>query len=346
MQRIDCSLGCVLAVAPVAGADTFTVLTYNVAGLPEGISSSHPPRTSPQISPLLNAYDLVAVQEDFAYDPLLRADLTFPYQSVKDDTPGEAGEQLGFAFGDGLNTFSKLPFTDFTRVTWDECYGLFTNASDCLTPKGLSFERHEFAPGRVPRRLQLARRRGRRRRRPGRAPLQRAPALRGDRRLLRRQRGDRARRHQQPLHARRRRDPRDARPRRRSPTRGSSSSRGGVLPAIGAALTGLRRSGRRELRARRQDHLPQLREPAAPGAGLRRAGELRGCVGRAALGSRPGLRALRLAGRAGAGERRAARRRARAAGAGAQARLIAATGAPTRSRRGARPVATSSSAAS
>ena len=70
-----------------------------------------------------------------------------PTSPIKDDTPGEAGEQLGFAFGDGLNTFSKIPFSDFTRVTWDECFGLFTNASDCLTPKGLSFERHEFAPG-------------------------------------------------------------------------------------------------------------------------------------------------------------------------------------------------------
>ena len=147
MRRIGWLMGLALGVAPIAAADTFTVLSYNVAGLPEGISSSHPKVNHPLISPLLNAYDIVAVQEDFAYDPLLRADLGFPYQSVKDDTAGEAGEQLGFAYGDGLNTFSKTPFTDFTRVTWEECFGLFTNASDCLTPKGLSYERHEFAPG-------------------------------------------------------------------------------------------------------------------------------------------------------------------------------------------------------
>ncbi len=147
MKRIGWLVGLLLGSAPIAGADTFTALTYNVAGLPEGISGSHPAANHPQISPLLNAYDLVAVQEDFAYDPLLRADLAFPHQSVKDDTPGEAGGQLGFAFGDGLNTFSRTPFADFTRVTWDECFGLFTNGSDCLTPKGLSFERHAFAPG-------------------------------------------------------------------------------------------------------------------------------------------------------------------------------------------------------
>ena len=133
--------------ARTAGADSLSVLTYNVAGLPEGISASHPRTNHPQISPLLNAYDLVAVQEDFAYHPLLVQDLTFPYQSVKDDTAGPAGEQLGFAFGDGLNSFSRLPFTDFERTTWNDCFGLFTDGSDCLTPKGLSFQRHELAPG-------------------------------------------------------------------------------------------------------------------------------------------------------------------------------------------------------
>lgn len=135
-----------LAAAP-AGALTLDVLTYNVAGLPEGISGSHPATNHPLISPLLNAYDLVAVQEDFAYHELLVASLTHPHQSVKDTNPGPYGEQLGFAFGDGLNTFSRDPFTGFTRVTWDECFGVFTNASDCLTPKGFSVERHEIAPG-------------------------------------------------------------------------------------------------------------------------------------------------------------------------------------------------------
>lgn len=135
-----------LAAAP-AHALTLDVLTYNVAGLPEGISSSHPVANHPQISPLLNAYDLVGVQEDFAYHELLVQDLTFPYQSVKDTNPGPFGEQLGFAFGDGLNTFSRDPFSDFFRVTWDECFGVVTNASDCLTPKGFSYERREIAPG-------------------------------------------------------------------------------------------------------------------------------------------------------------------------------------------------------
>lgn len=139
------ALAVALAATPSAQAEPFslTVLTYNVAGLPEGISGSSPSVNHPQISPLLNAYDLVLVQEDFFYHELLVADLEHPHQSIKDDSVGE----LGTGLGDGLNTFSKLPFSGFTRVTWDECFGIFENASDCLTPKGLSFQRHVLAPG-------------------------------------------------------------------------------------------------------------------------------------------------------------------------------------------------------
>jgi hypothetical protein len=134
-----------LAFAGPAAATTGTlsVLTYNVAGLPAAVSSSKPEANHPQISPLLNAYDLVLVQEDFAYHDLLVADVAHPHQSIKDDSPGD----FGIGLGDGLNTFSQLPFDDFTRVTWSDCFGLFTNGSDCLTPKGMSFQRHELAPG-------------------------------------------------------------------------------------------------------------------------------------------------------------------------------------------------------
>jgi hypothetical protein len=43
----------------------FLALTYNVAGLPEGISGSHPETNTPLIGPLLNAYDLVLMQESW-----------------------------------------------------------------------------------------------------------------------------------------------------------------------------------------------------------------------------------------------------------------------------------------
>ena len=43
----------------------FTVLSYNVAGLPQEISTVNPQEHIPLISPLLNDYDVVLTQEDF-----------------------------------------------------------------------------------------------------------------------------------------------------------------------------------------------------------------------------------------------------------------------------------------
>lgn len=103
-----------------------SVLTYNVAGLPEGINSDQfPIKHTPLISPLLNAYDVVNVQEDFAYHDILYKDITAPYK-----TKYEAKK----VFGDGLNTISKIPFIDFRRIAWYSCAN-----TDCLTPKGFSY---------------------------------------------------------------------------------------------------------------------------------------------------------------------------------------------------------------
>ena len=53
----------------------FNVLSLNVAGLPEVLSSSNPKENTLQMSPLLNGYDIVSIQEDFAYhDDLIKYD--------------------------------------------------------------------------------------------------------------------------------------------------------------------------------------------------------------------------------------------------------------------------------
>lgn len=116
----------------------FVALTYNVAGLPQGISSSDPETNIPQISPKLNAYDLVLVQEDFAYHDELAAEVTLPYASIP-ATPTEA------AVADGLNRWSNLPFDPVVRTRWETCFGgLFDGASDCLAEKGFSMARTEL----------------------------------------------------------------------------------------------------------------------------------------------------------------------------------------------------------
>ncbi|MFE1883464.1 jacalin-like lectin [Streptomyces diastatochromogenes] len=119
--------------AQAATSGTFNVLTYNVAGLPEGLSSSHPATNTPLISPRLAGYDIVNVQEDFNYHAALYAGDNHPYRTA---TSGGAG------IGDGLNTLSKYPFEDFERVKWNNCTG-----TNCLTPKGFTLARVRLAEG-------------------------------------------------------------------------------------------------------------------------------------------------------------------------------------------------------
>ncbi|NUT50574.1 MAG: endonuclease, partial [Saccharothrix sp.] len=121
---------------PTDQADTagrFSVLTYNVAGLPEPLSGSNPAENTPLIGERVRAYDVVNVQEDFNYHAALYA---------ADNHPHRTPTSGGVPFGDGLNTLSAYPYTDFTRVKWNQC-----NGTDCLTPKGFSFSRLRLAEG-------------------------------------------------------------------------------------------------------------------------------------------------------------------------------------------------------
>lgn len=121
----------------------FTLLSYNVAGLPDGVSGSMPVEYTPLISPLLNLYDLALVQEDFAYHVELSADAEHPYQS----TPHPEWDPEALAFGDGLNEFSQFPFDEPDRVTWAECNGTLDSGSDCLTIKGFFAATHTLSEG-------------------------------------------------------------------------------------------------------------------------------------------------------------------------------------------------------
>jgi hypothetical protein len=126
---------------PPARLGTLDLVTYNVAGLPEGMSESHPLRNLPLIGKLLNQYDLALVQEDFAYPFELRRALGFAHGSPA----FVRGKRIDF--GDGLSEFSRFPFSGFTREAWATCNGYVDSYFDCLTPKGFTFARHELAPG-------------------------------------------------------------------------------------------------------------------------------------------------------------------------------------------------------
>ena len=125
---------------PTSG--TFDILTYNVAGLPQGLSGSNPETNIPIISPLLNEYELALIQEDFWYFEELRADAEHPFIS-EPYTPSPDP----FNMGDGLNRFSQWPFDELIRTPWPGCNGEMDCSSDCLASKGSSVARHTLTEG-------------------------------------------------------------------------------------------------------------------------------------------------------------------------------------------------------
>ena len=125
--------------ASAADSGTLSVLSYNIAGLPEGLSSAPSPRgpSTTLIGQRLGPYEIVHVQEDFNYHANLYASDTHAYR-----TPTSGGA----AFGSGLNTLSSLPYDvdDFERVRWNSCQ---FDSGDCLTPKGFTFMRVRLSEG-------------------------------------------------------------------------------------------------------------------------------------------------------------------------------------------------------
>ncbi len=103
------------------------VLTYNIAGLPQGISAAKTPRrvSITEIGEKVEEFDIVNVQEDFNYNTAFYSLNKHPYRTVhKGKIP----------LGDGLNTLSKYPIVEYRRIPWRHCSG-----PDCWTVKGFSF---------------------------------------------------------------------------------------------------------------------------------------------------------------------------------------------------------------
>jgi endonuclease/exonuclease/phosphatase family metal-dependent hydrolase len=142
---VSCLLASAAFAAPAAflgQSGSLEVLTYNVAGLPEGISRSHPLANLPRIGELLNRYDITLVQEDFAYPLELRRHIRLPHASAP-------FVRSGLDFGDGLSQFARLPFSEYGRETWASCHGIVDSFFDCLTPKGFTFARQSLGGGAV-----------------------------------------------------------------------------------------------------------------------------------------------------------------------------------------------------
>ena len=73
------------------------------------------------------------MQEDFNYNHFLYGTTQHKYKSQWNGP---------VPFGDGLNTLSKYKISDFKRFKWNKC-----NGTDCLTPKGFSYNTIELIDG-------------------------------------------------------------------------------------------------------------------------------------------------------------------------------------------------------
>ncbi|MGH9209532.1 MAG: endonuclease/exonuclease/phosphatase family protein [Acidimicrobiales bacterium] len=162
------AIGLAVSATSCSGGDDpppsgeLTVLSYNVAGLPQELSDVNPEEHLPLISPLLNAYDMVLTQEDFDYwRPLLdgfdfvhyherlRAETSHEYATAQYPGPEATGIDLTvrteLQVGDGLGVLSRFPFADEARVPWAGCFGGFDvsdqGAGDCLAAKGFAMVR-------------------------------------------------------------------------------------------------------------------------------------------------------------------------------------------------------------
>ncbi|MCZ7536456.1 MAG: hypothetical protein M5T61_11460 [Acidimicrobiia bacterium] len=155
-----------------AGASTTTtpvrsgelsMLTYNVAGLPQGLSGSNPQEYMPLIGPKLNDYDLVVTQEDFAtpdpnplplgfFHEVLVRTTGHEYKSAPMVPPvGSDPDRPSAIAGDGLNMFSDFEIGPVYRQAWEKCFGGADTsdggAGDCLALKGFSVATVTLADG-------------------------------------------------------------------------------------------------------------------------------------------------------------------------------------------------------
>jgi exonuclease III len=114
---------------------TVKAVNFNVAGLPFAALQGEDVKGNQKVVGKYlsnNAFDIVAVQEDFGYHKQLVGAMSgFGYSTTHTGSiPG----------GDGLNVFTTdMPMYNETREPWDVACGILSDGSDELTPKGFVY---------------------------------------------------------------------------------------------------------------------------------------------------------------------------------------------------------------
>ncbi len=117
------------STATVEGPLSFTLLTYNIHGLPDEVTNFETERNMGIISPLLNEYDLVLLQEDFTYHAVVIG---------KSNHQHQLGPTLGngLVLGSGLTLLSRFPLGEIEHFEWTTCSD--GEAWDCGARKGFT----------------------------------------------------------------------------------------------------------------------------------------------------------------------------------------------------------------
>lgn len=124
----------------------FSVLTYNIHGLPPEVTNDNTSERIKQIAPLLEAYDVIGLQEDWMIEnhEILVENTDF----VTIDAFNEPSTE-DKVYGSGLSLLSDFPLLEFNHIYYDRCNGYIDSASDCFASKGvqaavLDIGGHEF----------------------------------------------------------------------------------------------------------------------------------------------------------------------------------------------------------
>ena len=114
----------------------FSVLSYNIHGLPSAITGDDTTMRMNLIAPLLNDFLLVGLQEDWMQEhhETIMDGNSHPYERYFDEKIDE--EKV---YGAGLSFLSTYSIIDHQHIHYESCFGYLENSSDCFASKGLQF---------------------------------------------------------------------------------------------------------------------------------------------------------------------------------------------------------------
>lgn len=115
---------------------SFDALTYNVAGLPDELSTPDVPSAErmPQIADLLDEFPIVGLQEDFVAE---NHELLLATEHTEAQWFDALTSDWGAVVGSGLTMLARdVEVIDYFEEHYTGCNGIVDAASDCLASKG------------------------------------------------------------------------------------------------------------------------------------------------------------------------------------------------------------------